>query len=38
VISDGRIIESGTWLQLADADGSLFRRLWQLQRLETVSA
>jgi ATP-binding cassette subfamily C protein len=38
VIADGRIIESGTWLQLADADGSLFRRLWQLQRLETVSA
>jgi ATP-binding cassette subfamily C protein len=38
VISDGQLVESGTWLELSGADGSLFRRLWQIQRLETVGA
>jgi ATP-binding cassette, subfamily C, bacterial len=38
VISEGCVIESGTWMELAGADGSLFRRLWHIQRLETVSA
>ena len=38
VISDGQLVESGTWPELSSAEGSLFRRLWQIQRLETVGA
>lgn len=38
VISDGRLVESGSWLQLSTRDGGLLHRLWQLQRLEVVPA
>jgi ATP-binding cassette subfamily C protein len=38
VVAAGRVVESGSWLQLSMREGGLFQRLWQLQRLETVSA
>ena len=38
VVAAGRVVESGSWLQLSTREGGLFQHLWQLQRLETVSA
>ena len=38
VLARGRIVESGTWSQLSSRTGTLFGRLWQLQRTEAVEA
>ena len=38
VIADGRVAESGSWLELSRLQGGLFRRLWEIQRLEIVQA
>ena len=38
VVAAGRVVESGSWPQLSTREGGLFQQLWQLQRLETVSA
>ena len=38
VVAEGRLVESGTWEQLALRTGSLFQRLWRLQGLESAHA
>jgi ATP-binding cassette subfamily C protein len=38
VIAGGRVAESGTWPELSARRGSLFRRLWEIQRLEIAHA